>query len=300
MGNFKVRVNNEAESREAQELFFELGYGWHSHGKKVSYLDAVTNGEFSYLVAWSTGCFTDVIQCGCGSEDAKELTLPELRLMVKPMKEYLNKKPDGSYELIVSNGGCVDGDWIKVPSGMNYAYREGSFIQFTKQEMGYRDSVLAWQRTTHPEESPFIDDGITDCREAIQEIYKPSDFGALSLNDQYAEIEQVRQAIKAPDGNDSDHALDAMSFGLMGVGRDNVRQTLNERESQYGSFKDVADTTALFMDQFALGRMSNVQREALHMICSKLARIANGDPNHVDSWHDISGYATLVVDDLES
>ena len=92
---------------------------------------------------------------------------------------------------------------------------------------------------------------------------------ARSINHQYAEIEQVRQ-------------------------------TLNERQSQYGSFKDVADTTALFMDQFALGSMSSVQREALHMICSKLARIANGDPNHVDSWHDIAGYATLVVDDLES
>ena len=44
--------------------------------------------------------------------------------------------------------------------------------------------------------------------------------------------------------------------------------------------------------------MSAVQQEALHMICSKLARIANGDPNHVDSWHDIAGYASLVVKDI--
>lgn len=79
------------------------------------------------------------------------------------MKEFLNKKPDGSYELIASNGGCVDGDWIEVPDGMNYAYSEGPFIQFTKQEMGYRDSVLVWQRAT-------------------------------SINDQYAEIGQVRQS----------------------------------------------------------------------------------------------------------
>ena len=26
--NYKIRVKNEAESKEAQELFFELGYGW--------------------------------------------------------------------------------------------------------------------------------------------------------------------------------------------------------------------------------------------------------------------------------
>jgi hypothetical protein len=36
------------------------------------------------------------------------------------------------------------------------------------------------------------------------------------------------------------------------------------------------------------------------MICSKLARLACGDADHVDSWHDIAGYATLVVKDLES
>lgn len=28
MKAYKIRVNNEAESKEAQELFFELGYEW--------------------------------------------------------------------------------------------------------------------------------------------------------------------------------------------------------------------------------------------------------------------------------
>lgn len=68
---------------------------------------------------------------------------------------------------------------------------------------------ILWQRATHPEELPFIDD-------------EPK-----SLNDQYAEIEQVRQAIKVKSGSDSDHALDAISFGLIGTGvaqavKDNV------------------------------------------------------------------------------
>lgn len=111
------------------------------------------------------------------------------------MKEYLNKKLDGSYELIVSNSGCVDGDWIEVPNGMNYAYGEGSFIQFTKQEMGYRDSVLVWQRTP-------------------------------SLNDQYAEIEQVRQASKDNVSNPSHYtkgkvecidALESATIGKSGI-----------------------------------------------------------------------------------
>jgi hypothetical protein len=36
------------------------------------------------------------------------------------------------------------------------------------------------------------------------------------------------------------------------------------------------------------------------MIFHKLARIANGDPNYHDSWHDIAGYAKLVADRLET
>ncbi len=49
------------------------------------------------------------------------IDLNEAPIFIKPieknMKEYLDKKPDGSYELIVSNGGCVDRDWIEIPEG---------------------------------------------------------------------------------------------------------------------------------------------------------------------------------------
>lgn len=88
------------------------------------------------------------------------------------------------------------------------------------------------------------------------------------LNNQYAEIEQVRQA--------------------------SIADTLNERQSTYGSFEDVANTTQYLLQMLSTDAMSDVQLEALHMICSKLARIAHGDPNYKDNWHDIAGYATLV------
>ncbi|ELY5698279.1 hypothetical protein ACX0AN_002288 [Acinetobacter baumannii] len=29
MDNYKIKVKDEAESKEAQELFFELGFQWH-------------------------------------------------------------------------------------------------------------------------------------------------------------------------------------------------------------------------------------------------------------------------------
>ena len=40
------------------------------------------------------------------------------------------------------------------------------------------------------------------------------------------------------------------------------------------------------------------QREALHHIASKIARIMNGDSNYLDNWHDIACYATLVENDI--
>lgn len=83
MQNLKIKVNTAEESKEVQELLFELGYEWYSHGKTISYLDAIATNDFGYLVAWKTGCFSKhIIQMGCGKEDAKETTLAELRGMV--------------------------------------------------------------------------------------------------------------------------------------------------------------------------------------------------------------------------
>lgn len=83
MENLKIRVNTEQESKEAQELFFELGYEWYGSGKSVSYLECITSGEFRYLVAWKPGCFSKhIIQMGCGKEEAREVSLPHLRDMV--------------------------------------------------------------------------------------------------------------------------------------------------------------------------------------------------------------------------
>lgn len=47
-------------------------------------------------------------------------------------------------------------------------------------------------------------------------------------------------------------------------------------------------------------QMSAGQREALELIATKIGRIVCGDPNHADSWLDISGYAMLVFNRLET
>jgi hypothetical protein len=42
------------------------------------------------------------------------------------------------------------------------------------------------------------------------------------------------------------------------------------------------------------GSLRADQREALEMIATKIGRILNGNRDHIDSWHDIAGYAKLI------
>ena len=86
---------------------------------------------------------------------------------------------------------------------------------------------------------------------------------------------------------------------------DIIRETLDSRERDYGSFfnnASLAQSLKFCLHQDQYGRTDDpscsVQNEALDMICSKMARI-KFNPNHKDSWVDIAGYAQLVVDHIE-
>ena len=84
-----------------------------------------------------------------------------------------------------------------------------------------------------------------------------------------------------------------------------VDETLDERAKDYGKFKDgaalmqgikrlIADHAAKHGKTFA-----DDQWEALEMIVHKIGRIVNGNPDKVDHWVDIAGYAKLIADRLQ-
>mgnify|MGYP003346332777 CR=1 FL=1 len=83
-----------------------------------------------------------------------------------------------------------------------------------------------------------------------------------------------------------------------------LNQTLEERGKRYGDFKGHAEVTQALKEEIisALVQRQKTldpdQQEALDMICHKIGRIINGDPDYADSWHDIAGYAQLVADRL--
>jgi len=83
-----------------------------------------------------------------------------------------------------------------------------------------------------------------------------------------------------------------------------ITKILEERGAQYGDFPTHAVITMSMKNMFrqcpAWRNMTPDQAEALDMIAHKMGRILNGNPNYIDSWTDIIGYARLVEERLQA
>jgi len=86
---------------------------------------------------------------------------------------------------------------------------------------------------------------------------------------------------------------------------DEVDATLDARAVEYGKFIEGAEVMQMLkrVVQAALNNrdktLAHDQAEAMDMIIHKIGRIVNGNPDVVDHWLDIAGYAKLVADRLE-
>lgn len=84
-----------------------------------------------------------------------------------------------------------------------------------------------------------------------------------------------------------------------------IQATLTERGSRYGDFPSnsriIQELKAVCRDSpnWEEDKLLDLHKESIDLICVKLGRILNGDPNYADSWVDIAGYAQLVVNYLE-
>ena len=141
----------------------------------------VSSDEEVYRFESSAWCFSTVI-------------VADLKPIEKPMKEYLIKSGDGKY-LLTRHGsiGAIeipDGAEIYIDLGFgNHSFYKDNFklcwcgvrwentVHNSVNLEHWNNTPVLWKRANQPEELPFIDD------EPLQ-----------SLNDQYAEIEKVRQS----------------------------------------------------------------------------------------------------------
>jgi hypothetical protein len=81
----------------------------------------------------------------------------------------------------------------------------------------------------------------------------------------------------------------------------NINEVLRERKNNYGSFND----NSVLTDYLYGCIKKNIEheppfiKEALHMICHKVARVVNGWVVYKDNWIDIAGYSQCVIDILK-
>ena len=101
---------------------------------------------------------------------------------------------------------------------------------------------------------------------------------------------------------DAKEFLSAFNAATVQAAKETIDTLLDDRGETYGPFL----THALITQQIKCA-MSQTdkwndlavdQAEALEMIAHKIGRIVNGNPDYIDSWVDIAGYAKLVADRL--
>lgn len=118
---------------------------------------------------------------------------------------------------------------------------------------------------------------------AKPEIIREELFDLVALRELAADEAELNECIGAPEA-------------------DATEKLITERGSRYGKFKDGAEIMqklkTVMREVDGWHNLTPSQREALDMIQHKIGRILNGDPTYDDSWKDIAGYATLIVNEL--
>ena len=88
-----------------------------------------------------------------------------------------------------------------------------------------------------------------------------------------------------------------------------INLVLAERQKVHGDFADDARYSQTIKQVLQNGHFERVQRrqsslrytqvEAMEQIATKLGRILAGDSDEIDHWKDISGYATLIANEIQ-
>jgi hypothetical protein len=81
-----------------------------------------------------------------------------------------------------------------------------------------------------------------------------------------------------------------------------IHDTLKERANTHGDFATNAKISqglkSYLTNQPGYADLTDIQRESIDLICTKLSRIFSGGNGHADNWHDTAGYAILAEREL--
>lgn len=85
---------------------------------------------------------------------------------------------------------------------------------------------------------------------------------------------------------------------LNSSGASNVVNLLKERHETHGDYRDtaaIAQELKAALRRARWDELTDMQRESLEMIQTKIARIISGDAGCEDHYRDIAGYAMLSI-----
>ena len=80
-----------------------------------------------------------------------------------------------------------------------------------------------------------------------------------------------------------------------------IEETLEQRGSEYGDWSIQASVSQGLKEIIRIGpsNLNRPQMESIDLILMKISRIVVGNPDNIDSWTDIIGYATLAIKEIE-
>lgn len=83
-----------------------------------------------------------------------------------------------------------------------------------------------------------------------------------------------------------------------------IETVLANREKTHGVYREQAalaqNLKRMLRNTRNWEKMDFDQAQSMEAFCDKISRILNGDNDEPDHWRDISGYASLVVRELEA
>lgn len=187
---------------------------------------------------------------------------------------------------------------------MKYKYHKGSEADFdgapqsatVKLRCGMFATVFAESFTNGATRTDMISGRYNS------EIKDIDNFQLVAHREPITDDEQdLNGCIGAPEETIQDIPLRDID-GAVAIEYPGVERLITERGSRYGKFKDGAEIMQSLKDTMrdvdGWNNLTASQKEALDMIQHKIGRILNGDPTYDDSWKDIAGYATLIVNEL--
>jgi hypothetical protein len=126
---------------------------------------------------------------------------------------------------------------------------------------------------------------------------------AKKLKDMYPKFQGEVKGFSQADIEQFNVVMDQLHPTKDKTAVESIQDTLDQRGKRYGSFEGNSRIGQAIKGAMINSKnwdvMEDYQREALEFIASKIGRILNGDPDYIDSWTDIAGFATLVQDILQ-